>query len=570
MSADTLLRLKSRCYYADPSYGPVGDANAFYVGRTQRSDRVTPVLYLHGPSADAASSQATRFQETFNAIAANSYPVAVPDTGSATQWATSDMVGASGFMDDVLTWISSDGALGTANTAADKVGLYGYLNGALNALVWAWNNPGKVRSLVLLAPVVDPGAFYTANPTLQASIDADWGTHGAFLAALPDIDPMQNLALIRPFAHRILCVYSPDDEFVDPDAVLAFAELVGAEALEVEGVSAMVANTAAEAAAMWTVRKMRERATAYVAWDEQDWDRYTQVASTLPAAPNNNTNELRTTDRYGAGRRGEFVRTAGTEGNERALFLLGEVSAPDVSVRHVWWNDNGVLHGQPGNLMRAHVDEDAGTYHTYIAWADIFFRIPWFVNRGKFLGPIGGALTLPPDNASGAIPGLRLNAGGAILASTRTANRTTITVLAEDADRNLRNDAIDIILPGINNTSTLGARREDANHISYPDTGADVASGGPGSWACFGAGYPYNAWTELRGQTMRGRFYPLGMDPPEWGDPDWTFDWVESDLATSYGGYGNPGIMCGHVGIDIANGSIEVPLQFGPGIYQEL
>ena len=561
----TPLGLMSRCSYADPSYA-AGEQMAFYTGRYQRSEGVEPVVYLHGPNVDASTSQAARFQETFNAIAANAYPVLVPETGSTSQWATTDTVGASGFIDDMLDY-ANQASTGSAQTRKDKVGLYGYLNGALNAINWAWRNPGKVRSVVLLAPIVDPGAFYTANPTWQASIDADWGSHGAFTTALPTIDPMQNLDLIRPFAHRILCVYSPDDEYVDPDGVLAFAELVGAETLEVSGLSAIVANTAAEASAMWTLRKMRERSSAYVAWDEHDWERYTQVAATVDAPLN--TFSLLTTDSYGAGRRGEWRRTAGVQGNERYGYLLDEVSAPDVAVKTIWWNDNGQLVGQPGNIMRGRVDPATDDFLFYIAWADITFRIPWWVNRGKWSGPVGGpngGLVLTQVE-SGVIPGLRLNAGGDVLASSRQGNTVTITVLEADADRNFRSGTLDVILPGIANFTGFGATRVDANHIRYTQAGGDVPSGGPGSWADFASGYPYNAETMLVGGTMQGRFWPLDIDPPDWGDPDWTFTWVESG-SPSWAGYGNPGQMAGHVGITFSDNPHR--LQFGPAEYQEL
>lgn len=566
----TRLGLMSRSYYADPSYAGVGDAHDAYVGRYQRSGGVEPVLYLHGPNVDAASSQTARFQETFNAVAANAYPVLVPDTGSGAQWATTDMVGTSGYIDDVLTWASSNAALGTANVAAGKVGLYGYLNGALNALNWAWRNPGKVRSIVLLAPIVDPGAFYTANPTWQASIDADWGTHGAFTTALPTIDPMQNLALIEPFAHRILCVYSPDDEYVDPDGVLAFAELVGAETLEVAGVSAMVANTAAEAAAMWTLRKMRDRPSVYVAWDESDLANFDVVPATTPNVVADNVNVFRTTDRYGAGRRGEFVRVSGTEGNERHLLLHNGLSAPDVAVTSTWWNDNGLLHGQPGNIMRGHIDADAGTFLVYIAWADIVFRIPWWVNRGKWSGTVDDNDLVLTQVESGVIPGLRLNAGGEVLASKREGNVVTLTVRAADADRNFRTGVLETIVTGLGGGfDVIGVQRIDANHLQFANVGADVPSGGPGLWADFGSGYPYNVHTELRGGTMLGVAWPPHMDRPDFGDPDYSWTWTESG-SPLWAGYGRPGQMAGHVGIDQPDGSVQVPVQFGPSIYQEL
>ena len=50
------------------------------------------------------------------------------------------------------------------------------------------------------------------------------------------------------------------------------------------------------------------------------------------------------------------------------------------------------------------------------------------------------------------------------------------------------------------------------------------------------------------GDTMRGRFYPRGMDPPTFDDPDYAMTWTDSggDGTT---GYGLCGAMFGHVGI---------------------
>jgi len=547
MPLATPTGVESISVYSDPSYA-AGEAISQYVGRLYRPAGREPVVYLHGVTDTPASVQAAAFQETINAVAGNSYPVLVPETGATAQWATNDTVGTGGFIDTAIAWAATPATQPNFGTSGTKVGLYGVMNGSLNALNWAWRNPGKVRSVVLFGPIVDPGAFYTANPSLQASIDADWGTHGAFLSALPTIDPMQNLALIRPFAHRILCCYAASDTVVDPAKVLAFAELVGAEVLEVAGGNAQVINGPAEAAAMWTVRKMRERSSAYIGWDEADWDRFTQVPMTLPSAPANNTNTVDTVVAPG-GRRGEFVRVSGGEGNERHAYLLDELSAPDVSMRSAFYSQDGNLSGQQGLVLRG-TNPTPTTYLLYLCWTDIVFNIPWWINRGKLSGTIGGNDIVLTDVQGGVIPGLRLNAGGQILASSRTSNVVTITVAEADADRNFRGGVLDIAMAGaIGGATVLGAVRTDANHIQYASVGANVASGGPGSWADFNSGFPYQAEARMIGQRMEGRFAPLGADLPDYGDVDLSFTWTNDVTAPQFAGYGRPGLFAGHVGI---------------------
>lgn len=555
--------MTSWCLYQDPSYDP-GESLAGYVGRLSRSDGRTPVVYLHGPTDTPVSTQAAPFQETFNAVAGNAYPVLVPETGATAQWATSDTVGASGFIDDAIAFAALGQGNGGFLTLPNKVGIYGVLNGALNGLVWAWNNPGKIRSIVVVAPVVDPGAFYTANPTWQASIDADWGTHGAFLAALPSISPMANLDLIRPFAHRILCVYAASDEYVDPSGVIAFAEQVGAELLEIPGNHAAVVNSAAEAAAMWTIRTIPDRASFTVRWDETDWARFKATALTLPSAPNNNVQTVRTVVRPG-GRRGEVVRSIGNEGNERYIFTARGFSAPDGGVSTVWYNDDGTTTWQQGNAHRVRLS--GGTYLAYMTWSNIFFSIPWIVNRAIWTGTVGGNDLVITQLENSTIPGIRLNAGGPIFASSRTAGVVTVIVDKADADRNYKG-LIDIVLPGIGNYAGPVTRVDDT-HLTFPLAGGDVASGGPGSWADFFSAFPYHADTRLVGDVMQGRFYPLDMDPPDYGDPDWSFVWTDAHGGPTFAGYGEFGILAAHLGIFGPPSPPEQKVQFGPTVVYE-
>lgn len=563
------LGATSRSWFAD-DVGAAGEHLTSYVGRLHRAEGRTPVIYFHTFFGDGLVTLAGTYQRHFDAIAGTSYPVLVPELGGGSQWATPDVVDPGGYVDDALAWaaagpiITGTGLSTVAITGlgvrADKVAVHGWSMGSLNGLNWSWRNAGKLRAMVLVGPIVDAEKFYDDNPTFQAAIDADWGGHPNFVAALPDIDPMRNLDLIRPFGHRIQLWYAESDEYIDPADVRAFAELVGAEAHPFPGTHASLTDAPADRAAVFTLAKIRERASAYVGWDSIDTARFDQVQVTQPASPGND-NVLETvvgTD----GRRGQFRLVSGTEGNERAALLLNDLFAPDMAVRDIWHNGNGgPMAGQSGNIMRAVVS--GGTILMYIAWHDIFFNVPWIINRGVWSAPVGGNTLTQLGVQTAAIPGLRLAAGGDVLASSRASGVVTLTVLAADADRAFRSGIIDVAMAGAIGNYSGPAVRVDANHLAYNQAGADVTSGGPGSWADFQSCFPYMADTELYGTTMRGRFYVPGSDPPAWGDPDWTFTWTDTG-GWGPTGYGRGGVMAGHVG------TAGKFLQHGPLTIEEL
>jgi pimeloyl-ACP methyl ester carboxylesterase len=551
--------------FADPSYD-TGEHMELYVTRSGATAGRTPVMYFHGENDDALSTLVANYRQPFNAIAGQGYPVLVPRLGGTPQWATNDIVGTGGFADHTLTYANS-----RHGTRADKTGVMGLSMGAFNGLNWAWRNAGKVRSVVLLGPIPDISAFYTANPSYQAGIDADWGSHGAFVAALPTINPIQNLDKIRPFAHRVQIWYAAADQYIDPNQVLAFAELIGAaDVRAVPGThEQLVTGVRADVIGSFTGRQMVDRRHVYVGWDDTDLDRVQQVVLSANANPALRNRSSRHTLEAVGGRRFGFVREAGTDGNERFGQLLTDFEAPDMAVKNLWYNGDGavaqglagLMVGQPGNIMRAHIDPATNQYLIYIAWCNILFGIPWIINRGVWSGTLEiDALTLLGIQNS-VIPGLRLSAGGLILASSRTSNVVTLVVHEADLDNHFRSGILDIVMPGAigSSVSTLTNKvtRVDANHLQYTLAGPDVVSGGPGSWADFATCFPYWADTELAGPTMRGRFYRPGQDPPAWGDPDWTFTWQDTG-PWGWPGYGRAGIMNGHIGI------------FDPGLRAEM
>jgi len=544
----------------------VGEQLALHVERLQRPQGRLPILFFHDYLHDAVTDLDGAFDGVFSAATSPGYPLLAPSLGGMSQWATPDVVDAGGHVDDALDWAAGQVWI---DTRADKVAILAFRDGHLNALNWAWRNPGKVASVALVGPIVDAEAFYDSNPGLQAAINADWGSGAAWTAALPDIDPMQNLDAIRPFGHKIKLWYGDADTQIAAADVQAFAELVGATAVEFTGTQADRHLVPADQVAVFTLATIRDKDRAYVGWDERDWDRFQSLTLTVPADPTaRNVNTRRTVVAPG-GRRGEFVRLSGSESNERFMYLLPEVQAPDMSVKNVWHNgDGGLLVGQHGNPLRAFVDPDTGAYLAYMAWSNIFFAIPWIINRAVWagtLGEVGPPALLGLTNS--VIPGLRLSAGGQVLASERSGNVVTLTVLQDDADRAYRSALIDIEMAGPLGDFTGLVARIDANHLQYTQAGADVTSGGPGSWADFASCFPHNADTDIVGDTMRGRFYPIGMDPPPMGDPDWGFTWTDTG-GWGHTGYGYGGVLFAHVGINTPGQTAR--MQLGPLTIDEL
>lgn len=532
--------------YTDDSFA-VGEQLALHVGRLHRPQERVPVLFFHDYQHDARTTLDGAFDGVFSAHTSTSYPLIAAELGGTSQWATPDVVDTGGYVDDAIEWAHDQVWIATGEV---KVAILAFGMGTLNALNWAWRHPGKVRSMVLVGPIVDADAFYTSNPSLQAAINADWGSGAAWTAALPDIDPMQNLGLVRPFGHKIQLWYGDADTQIAAADVQAFAELVGAEAHEFVGTEAQRHLVPADRIAVFTMATIRDRDRVHLGWDDTDWGRFDHVVITQPADPaDRNVNELRTAV-WPGGRRGEFHRISDdANGNERHGYLSRELSAPDMSVRSVWFQENGgTICGQHGNIVRGTIDEDAGTYNFPMCWSDIFGFMPWLVNRAVWAGTVDGNDLVLLGLQNSEIAGLRLSAGGEILASERSGGVVTLVVHADDLDRSFRSGTLSIKMAGPLGDHVIGtAVRTDANHVQYPLAGADVTSGGPGSWADFASCYPFHADTELVGTEMRGRFYPIGMDPPAWGDPDWGFNWSDTGpWATT--GYGKPGILLAHVG----------------------
>lgn len=534
----------SRYTRYEPDSSATGEQVALHVGRLHNSAGDIPVVFFHDYLVAPVDTLVEAYGPLFTGMTTTSYPVLATRLGGTSMWANPSVVDPGGWVDDAIDWAAANVWI---DTRADKVAVVGVGMGSLNALNWAWRNPGKVLAVVLIGPIVDADAFYDDNPALQAAINASWGSGAAWTAALPDIDPMQNLDLIRPFAHRIGLWYGDAETEIDDADVRAFAELTGATATEYTGTSTNRYVAPGDAIGAWLLGTIRDRRSVYVAWNETDWTRFDQVALTLPPADPANTNET-TTAVWPGGRRGEFHRLAGTGGNERWAYLLAELSTPDSAISTVWFQQNGgLMVGQHGNIHRGVIA--GGTYNLFMTWGDIFGVSPWIVNMGVWTGTVGGNDLTLHGNTSQTIPGLRLSAGGQVLASERLGGVVRLVVDADDLSRNFRSRTLDVEITGpLGDHIVIGATQISPTEIVYPQAGGDIPNGGAGSWADFGACYPFNADTDLVGDTMRGRFYPRGMDPPTFDDPDYAMTWTDSggDGTT---GYGLCGAMFGHVGI---------------------
>lgn len=551
-----------------------GEKFSAYIGRTKRPQGRTPLVYLHGFFGDTYTVLDDSYQPIFRSHADGmGTPVIVADLGGGSNWATPDIVGAGGYIDDAIEHAHDSTWMGTRE---DKVAIEGASMGTLNGLVWCYNRPNQVRACALVGPIVWLEKFYTDAPVFQGAIDTDWGGHGNFVAALDDIDPWRNIDRIRPFGHRIRMWYAADDEYIDPADVIAFAELVGATAVEIPGTHADLLNAPSDAKAAWVAATIRDRRQVYIPWNREDWGRADYVGLTKEGYPTAPNEYAFTTEATGAGRSAVYTRTAGAHGNDRHGVLFREFRAPDSAVRTVWAEEGGGrMSGQQGNIHRAVIDEDAGTYALFIAWHNVLFSVPWIVNRAIWTGQLAyptalsaGTLVQVGSNNS-VIAGLRRSAGGDILASSRSGNVVTIVVHDADADANYRSGVLDVTFDGAGLSSYTGlVTRLDDTHLQFPQAGADVISGGTGSWADFTSCFPYVADTELSGDVLRGRFYKPGTPVPAWGDTDWGFVWNAAGLGGP-NAYGQSGVMLGHVGL-FDGAATGVRMLTGPVALDEL
>lgn len=549
-----------------PSYRS-GEGHLVYAGRLLNTPGRIPVVFCHGfllsiaqMYEPATSIRRKAYLDDFQAIAGGATnPVVAADLAGPSTWGNDSVVATGGAIDDLLAWANNPATAPDAvvtggpvfGTRTDKVALFAESMGCLNALNWAWRNPGKVAAIVLRAPVVALDAFHDRNSgTFGAIIEAAYGGAPGYEAALATHDPMLNLDLIRPFGHRIQLWAGTSDEFIPPSEAQAFAELVGAEYHEIPGTHADLVNTPPDEVGFFFLETIRSKQHTFVQWEPTDWGRLEEVPITIvTGGPNTYDKSTIIGER---GRRGSYAVTSGVDGNDRRvhLFPTSEFSAVDMEVYSVWYSGDTLMAGQQGHAMRSFIDYDAGTYRIGMVWQNIIFAVPWIINLAVWTGPIGGPEGSMTQNGAinGTLEGLRIASGGQVLASSRSGNVATYQVA--QPHRVLVGDLLyiqDMETPSFDATGF--AITTSPTSFSISQAGPDVISGGTGTFGNGSRTFPYQVRSrvyDLSPTIMEVKAWPFGVDEPAYGDPLWSLTWT--DPAThAHRGYGQAGILNAHV-----------------------
>ena len=125
-------------------------------------------------------------------------------------------------VDKCATW------LGTVRCRTDKVFLAAASMGALAVLNWARTHLDQVAAVALCVPAVDLADLHDRTALgYQAEIEAAYGGHAGYLAALPTHNPTAFAADLASIPIKIW--YSTNDPIIDPAKVQGFAATVGAD-----------------------------------------------------------------------------------------------------------------------------------------------------------------------------------------------------------------------------------------------------------------------------------------------------------------------------------------------------
>lgn len=539
-----------------PSYR-ASEGHLLFAGRLQDTPGDIPVVFCHGFALTVPlmydEIRDADYVQTWQAVAGGAkIPVLASDQGGPSTWGIDDVVAPSGAIDDLLDWAHNPASSPPFRTSNTKVALLGESMGCLNALGWAWRNPGKVAAIVLRAPVVALDAFHDRNSALFGSIiETAYGGLAAYNAALPTHDPMQNLDLIRAFGHKIQLWAGTSDELIPPSEVQAFAELVGAEYHEIPGMHADLINTPPDQLGFYFLETIRSKQSTFIQWEPTDWGRLEEVPITIvTGGPNTYTKSTLIGER---GRRGVYANATGSDGNDRRVHLWStdEFSAVDMEMHSIWYSADTTMGGQQGHAMRSHIDHVANTYRICMAWQNIFFSVPWILNLGVWSGPIGGLNNMLVLNGTvtTTLQGLRLASGGVVLASSRVGNvahyQVAIGHKVQVGDLMYIEDIGD---PSFNTTGL--AISVTPTSFSLAQVGADVISGGAGTYGNGARAFPYQVRSrvyDISPAIMEVKAWPFGVDEPAYGDPLWSAIWTDSG-SFAHPGYGQAGILNAHVG----------------------
>lgn len=221
------------------TWDTIDDTRALTSRRVGPAAVRTPAVLLHGGSAVPTDPAATLAEIRDSALAATGaalltagHPVTAPYLGNC--WGTADSL-----PDWDVDGGGLDGLTGVVDRIAptDKIHLIGHSMGGLNAVVWATQNPGRVATLTLVAPVVDPVAVWDhlASIPMLAPIavemadvwtgDPDAG-RAAVVDAIADLDPVR-CPLPSGLAARTVVTIADDDQLVPAASVHAWAATQG-------------------------------------------------------------------------------------------------------------------------------------------------------------------------------------------------------------------------------------------------------------------------------------------------------------------------------------------------------
>lgn len=181
-----------------------------------------PMVYCHGLLGSARSVTAWPAVRNLRYVAQAGIPVVCADVGGPATWANDDVVEPGAAIDDAIDFAAAE-----FGTRADEVIIAGESMGSWAAAAWAWRNIGRTAAVWLVAPIVDAQAFYTANVSMQGSIDTAYGGSAAFQAARPTHDPGLNTATITPLRARIRLDLSQQDPLIAPAIPIGWAATVG-------------------------------------------------------------------------------------------------------------------------------------------------------------------------------------------------------------------------------------------------------------------------------------------------------------------------------------------------------
>jgi hypothetical protein len=127
---------------------------------------------------------------------------------------------------DLLGWSAAQ-----YGTRTDKVGYMGGSMGAFRALNHIRYNPSILAACALAIPALDLQGIHDRNPLgVAATLEAAYGGHAGYLAALDTHDPGRHPELYIPVADRITLWYGADDLVTTAAEVEAFATGSGVDA----------------------------------------------------------------------------------------------------------------------------------------------------------------------------------------------------------------------------------------------------------------------------------------------------------------------------------------------------